>query len=366
MAGAVVSSRHPMCLWWGSELIQLYNDAFRPALGEKGRHPQALGMPARAFWAGGWDALEPQIERVMTAGEASSREDQRVPIERAGRLEDAWWTYSYSPVRDDDGSIGGTLLVCAETTRRVLADRLAELEHALRVAAEANARAREEVLGIVAHDLGNPLAAIDIAATALLLDAGSPGLPVGAHRTLAAILHAVRSMNRLIRDLTDVAGIQVGRLALELHEVAPAAALEAAAELFTAPARDGGVTLELQVSPGLPAVRADPDRLLQALGNLVANALKFGAPGGRITLCAERRPAGVRLSVQDTGPGIAADDLPHVFDRYWQKRPAGGQRGTGLGLAIVRGIVEAHGGTIDVESTLGEGSQFSFTIPASN
>jgi signal transduction histidine kinase len=70
--------------------------------------------------------------------------------------------------------------------------------------------------------------------------------------------------------------------------------------------------------------------------------------------------------VQDTGPGIAADDLPHVFDRYWQKRRAGGKRGTGLGLAIVRGIVEAHGGTIDVESTPGVGSEFSFTIPSSN
>jgi signal transduction histidine kinase len=127
------------------------------------------------------------------------------------------------------------------------------------------------------------------------------------------------------------------------------------------------VALALQVPPGLPTVRADPERLLQALGNLVANALKFARDGGRITLRAEQRPTGVRLSVQDTGAGIAADDLPHVFDRYWQKRRAGGgKRGTGLGLAIVRGIVEAHGGTVDVESTPGEGSEFSFTIPALN
>ena len=125
------------------------------------------------------------------------------------------------------------------------------------------------------------------------------------------------------------------------------------------------MTLVVRVPPDLPALRADPDRLLQALANLVANALKFGGVGGRITLCAERDLAGVRLSVQDTGPGIAADDLPHVFDRYWQRRRAGGERGSGLGLAIVRGIVEAHGGTIDVESTLGAGSEFSFTIPSS-
>jgi signal transduction histidine kinase len=136
--------------------------------------------------------------------------------------------------------------------------------------------------------------------------------------------------------------------------------------MFVAPAREGGATLVVRVPPDLPIVRADPDRLLQALANLVANALKFAGTGGRVTLSAEHGPAGVRLSVQDTGPGIAADDLPHVFDRYWQKRRAGGKRGTGLGLAIVRGIVEAHGGTINVESTPGAGSEFSFTIPPSN
>jgi signal transduction histidine kinase len=136
--------------------------------------------------------------------------------------------------------------------------------------------------------------------------------------------------------------------------------------MFVAPAREGGVTLVVQVPAGLPLVRADPDRLLQALANLVANALTFAGAGGRITLSAEQGPMEVRLSVRDTGPGIAADDLPHLFDRYWQKRRAGGKRRTGLGLAIVRGIVEAHGGTVDVESTPGVGSEFSFTLPSSN
>src|SRR5688500_2290563 len=122
-AGIVLGSRNPMFLWWGPELVQLYNDAYRPSLGEGGRHPRALGSRGREFWTDIWEAIGPQIEQVMTTGEATWHEDQYLPIERNGRLDDVWWTYGYSPVRDDDGSIAGTLVVCQETTGRVLAER---------------------------------------------------------------------------------------------------------------------------------------------------------------------------------------------------------------------------------------------------
>jgi PAS domain S-box-containing protein len=118
----VLASRNPMFLWWGPELVQFYNDAYRPSLGEGGRHPRALGMRAREFWTDIWDAIGPQIEQVMGGGDATWHEDQYLPIERNGRLEDVWWTYSYSPVHEDDGSVAGTLVVCQETTTRVLAE----------------------------------------------------------------------------------------------------------------------------------------------------------------------------------------------------------------------------------------------------
>jgi signal transduction histidine kinase len=121
--GIVLNSRNPMFLWWGPDLVQIYNDAYRPSLGEGGRHPRALGMCARDFWTDIWSAIEPQIRQVMSGGEATWHEDQLLPIERNGRLEDVWWTYSYSAVHDDDGSIGGTLVVCQETTRRMLIER---------------------------------------------------------------------------------------------------------------------------------------------------------------------------------------------------------------------------------------------------
>jgi len=125
-----------------------------------------------------------------------------------------------------------------------------------------------------------------------------------------------------------------------------------------------GASLELQteLSPDLPDVSADHDRLLQVFENLIGNAIKFSAPGGRITVGAARRDGEVLFRVADTGGGIGAEQLPHVFDRFWQAQPSG-RRGAGLGLPIVKGIIEAHGGRVWVESAPGRGSTFWFTIP---
>jgi signal transduction histidine kinase len=133
MADAVLASRNPMLLFWGPDLIQIYNDAFRPSLGPSGgasaRHPRALGMRAQDFWTDVWSVVGPQIEGVMTRGEAVWFEDLYLPIERGnGVLDDAWWTYSYSPVRDDDGQINGTLVVCLETTAAVKGRASVEFE----------------------------------------------------------------------------------------------------------------------------------------------------------------------------------------------------------------------------------------------
>jgi PAS domain S-box-containing protein len=125
----MLGSRNPMFLFWGPDLVQLYNDAYRPSLGQAGRHPRGLGARGMDFWTDIWEAIGPQIEQVMTTGEPTWHEDQYLPIERDGGLQDVWWTYSYSPAYDDDGSIGGTLVICQETTSRMLADR--EREHLL-------------------------------------------------------------------------------------------------------------------------------------------------------------------------------------------------------------------------------------------
>jgi signal transduction histidine kinase len=172
----------------------------------------------------------------------------------------------------------------------------------------------------------------------------------------------LESMHRQIRDLTDVANIESGRLALNARGETPIALVRAAAEMFVAAAKVAGVVLETRASSDLPTVRADAVRVNQVLGNLLTNALRHTPRGGRVILRAELRTEVVRFSVEDNGSGIEADDLPHLFDRFWHGRHAA-QHGDGLGLSIVRGIVEAHGGAVDVSSTIGEGSRFGFTLP---
>ncbi len=227
---------------------------------------------------------------------------------------------------------------------------------------EAATRLRDDVLAAVSHDLRDPLGTIAICARTLIaLDDPSPA---SVREIGSLLLRATDWMDRLIRDLSDVSSIEAGGLALSLRSVAPEFILAETIQLHAVRAHAAGISLELDVPQGLSDIRADPERLLQAFGNLLTNALKFSAPGDQIILRAERAPLGVRFTVADTGSGIAVDTLPHVFDRFWNRPPGGGIRGTGLGLAIVRGIVEAHGGQVGVASELGRGSRFSVTIPA--
>ena len=229
---------------------------------------------------------------------------------------------------------------------------------ALAERAQAAAQAREDVLGVVAHDLRNPLNVVSMT-TQLFLDI-EPSVEQRA-KLLLAMQRAVRQMNRLITDLLEVVRLESGRLGLDLREVPAYEILIHAKEMGEYAAAENGVVLEVRrVDDGL-RVRADTERVLQVLGNLAGNALKFAGRGGRVTHGAAGSGQYVVFSVADTGPGIAPSDMAHLFDRFWQARTD--RRGVGLGLTIARGIVEAHGGRIWVESRAGEGSTFSFTLP---
>jgi signal transduction histidine kinase len=213
---------------------------------------------------------------------------------------------------------------------------------------------------VVSHDLGNYLgaASVNVAVLQRILPEGSEAM----RERVAGIRDAVAQMQRLRQDLLDVASIEAGRLSVEPEPHDPATLLAEAAELFGPVAAEHGIELVLRPSEPLPAVRADRSRVLQVLGNLIGNAVKFTPRGGRITLAADAGAETVRLSVRDTGTGIPAEHLPHVFDRFWKVRE-GNRHGAGLGLAIARGIIEAHGGEIQVESTPGAGTTFTLTLP---
>ncbi len=219
--------------------------------------------------------------------------------------------------------------------------------------------ARDEVLAVVAHDLRNPLGIIQMQATQLRRQK-KPGPPL--QKPAEAIERATRRMNRIIQDLLDVVRMESGHLSVAQARAAPREVLSEAIAAQEALGAAAAIEIRLEVSPSLPDLWVDRDRLFQVLENLLDNALKFTAAGGSITAGAAPRGGDVLFWVADTGRGIAADALPHLFDRFWQAKP-GERRGVGLGLAIVKGIVEAHGGRIWVESAPGKGSAFFFTVP---
>jgi PAS domain S-box-containing protein len=232
----------------------------------------------------------------------------------------------------------------------------------LYAAAQSAIRAREDVLHVVSHDLGNSLSAVIVTATVLLRTLPEDAANDDARRRIASIRDLARRMQRLRQDLLDVASIEAGRLAIEWDRWDPAGLAHEALESFAALAAEKGVALAGEVADGLPQLDGDRERIMQVLANLLGNALKFTPSAGRATLRVARDGDAVRFAVRDTGPGIAAEHLPHVFDRFWKSRVANRQ-GAGLGLAIAKGIVEAHDGRISAESTPGEGSTFSFTLP---
>jgi PAS domain S-box-containing protein len=317
-----------------------------------------------------WELLDTRRSRLIQLGSGdldlhSVSEEHRQALERLGprsvigvpimmgtRVLGALFVASCRPSRAFDER---DVTVMEEVARRVaLSLENARLYRVARRAVEA----RDEVLSIVAHDLRSPLGSI-------LLQAALTRRVVGPERrTLRpaeAIERAVAQMRRMINDLLDVTQIESGRLELDRAPLAPIELLVEVIEAHRDQAAKLAIELRWGAAPDLPRAWGDRGRVVQVFDNLIGNAMRF-ASRGTISLNAYPMGGEILFSVADTGFGIAPDDLPHVFDRFWQARRA--QRGgAGLGLAIVKGIVEAHGGRVWIESNLGRGTTAFFTIP---
>jgi signal transduction histidine kinase len=216
------------------------------------------------------------------------------------------------------------------------------------------------VLAMASHDLRNPLSTIGLhAALIRRLAQGDARIGEPAER----IQQTVARMSALIDQLLDLGRIEAGRITLAPREVDARAIVSELTSSLTPIADDRRIHLAAELPGEELPVLADRDRIAQVLSNLVGNALKFTPEGGSITVRVARDGAAARFSVADTGPGIPAEHLAHLFDRYW-RGPGSSRAGAGLGLFIVRGLVEAHGGRVWVESAPGAGSTFSFTLPA--
>lgn len=239
--------------------------------------------------------------------------------------------------------------------QQLLRERADQASHLL----EQAVRARDEILAVVSHDLRGPLGAIDLGATmALATDALGPT----ARKHLERIRRSATRMERLLRDLLDTASLQVGRLSLERRPESLAGLVADVADCYDTIAAGKQIQIVSNGDVDGISLEVDRERVLQALGNILGNAVKFCRPHDVITIRVSADDRFARIAISDTGPGIADSDLGEIFRPYWSaQRDA--RNGTGLGLYICRGIVEAHGGQVTVESSLGVGTTILASFP---
>jgi signal transduction histidine kinase len=235
--------------------------------------------------------------------------------------------------------------------------RLARSFNAMTERLKANETQRRNLVADVAHELRTPLSVIQGNAEGML-----DGVYPMDRAHLEPLVEEARVMSRLLDDLQTLSTAEAGALRLHREPVSPGDLIEDAVAAFGLAADARGVRLESRVAPGLPLVDVDPVRIGQVLANLLSNAVRLTPAGGTVTVAGAPAEEGraVAFAVSDTGPGIPADVLPHVFDRFVRAADSGG---AGLGLAIARSLVEAHGGAISAQSRLGEGTTIRFEVP---
>jgi signal transduction histidine kinase len=228
---------------------------------------------------------------------------------------------------------------------------------------QASQKSQRDFVANVSHELKTPLTSVQGFAQAIL--DGTAGTPEARQQAARVIYDEAGRMHRMVLALLDLARLDAGTAEFQRAPVDIPALLDSVVEKFTPQARGTGITLRIE-TPVLPPITGDGDRLAQVFTNLVDNALKFTPARGQVTLRAALIGSEVQVDVADSGAGIPAEALTHIFDRFYQadpSRPGGGKHGAGLGLAIVKEIVQAHGGTISVRSTPGEGSTFTVRLP---
>ncbi len=250
-------------------------------------------------------------------------------------------------IRGDDASPLGAAVVLTDVTRFRLMDQL-----------------KSDMVATVSHELKTPLTGVQMAVHLLLEEIVGPLNPKQVELLMAARQDSDRLLG-IVNDLLDLTRIEQGRVALDLHPIAPSELVGEAVERFEARAHDAGLIVKSGASAGLPAVGADRERVGHIFDNLLGNALAHTPRGGRVSVAAEPDGDGfVRFRVGDTGEGIPPEHQSRIFDKFYRVPGSETKGGAGLGLAIAREIVAAHGGQIEVRSAPGEGSEFTFTLPA--
>lgn len=316
------------------------------------REPRGFELPARIAIA---DESKRLMDQIRTIVDAMGAEEGRLLTERTQREERA----GRNAVFTTGGGLGLALVLAVAATMLLnQAIRERGRSDAARMAAEAADRAKDEFLAVLSHELRTPLTSI--VGWARMLRGGNLS-EADRLRALEVIERSVQLQATLINDLLDISRFMRGGVHLDLQSVELTPAIEAAVDAVRADAEVKGVKLDCALDASSLSVMGDPSRLQQIVGNLLTNAIKFTPAEGRVTIQLERDDRWAHIVVSDTGKGISADFLPHVFENFRQGEAARGQGGLGLGLAIVRRLVELHGGTVQAQSA-GEGTGAVFTV----
>ena len=484
-----LASRFPILIWWGPELIKLYNDAYAVILGAK--HPHALGAPGRQVWPEIWPVIGPMLDQVMNEGKATWSDDQLLFIDRSGYSEETYFTFSYSPILDESGGVGGIFTAVFETTSRVIGER--RLDTLRRLAARASvARTVEEacrnaadILETNPHDVpfaaiylrrdGNraeciasvgrapvdapkefdwnerpdiwpgsaatlplnvpgeedttgllvagvsPHRALDDAyrafftlvsghITTAIADAHAyelerqraealaeldrakteffsnvshefrtpltlmlgpledlltqPGIPAQTRERVELAHRNALRLLKLVNTLLDFSRIEAGRIDAAFEPTDLATLTRDLAGVFRSAIEQAGLRLIVDCPPLDQPVYVDRELWEKLVLNLLSNAFKFTFDG-EIEVALRQAGGNVEFTVRDTGTGIPADELPHVFERFHRVKGARGRtyEGSGIGLALVHELATLHGGAVRVTSEVDRGSAFTVSVP---
>jgi len=349
-ASICIGSRFPIVLYWGPQRVVLYNDTYAEILGAK--HPWALGRPCREVWSEIWNVIAPMFDAVTATGEATWSEDQLLVLERTGKPEECYFSFSFSPVRGEDGAVDGIFTAVIETTeRKKRTEALAELD-----------RAKTAFFSNVSHEFRTPL-------TLMLgpLEELAAKLATAPEEQRALLALAQRNGQRLLKlvnTLLDFARIEAGRARVACAPLDIGALTAELASTFRSACERAGLALEVDCPPSSQPAWLDREMWETVVLNLLSNAFKYTFEG-RISVRLREEPGAWLVTVADTGTGIPEDALPRIFERFHRVEGARGRsfEGSGIGLALVQELVRLHGGTLTVQSTPGRGSAFTVTIP---
>jgi NtrC-family two-component system sensor histidine kinase KinB len=284
------------------------------------------------------------FEQALRADRPAGSREKSGVVQHFVRGEERFFHPEAIPIMDSDRQPAGVVLVLSDVTRQRHQDEM-----------------KSGVISTVSHQLKTPLTSVRMALH-LLLEEKVGILTEKQAELLVAAREEADRLDRILEELLDIGRIESGKVPMELRPVPSKAVLSEAVEPYRNAARDGGVSMTIDLPDNLPRVWVDPAQIAHVFANLLSNALKYTLPGGTIAISAEEEGEFVRFRVSDTGAGIPEKYQPRIFEQFFRVPEQGPGTGVGLGLAIVKDIVQAHGGTVGVESREGTGSTFHFSL----